>query len=132
VFYREVEKILQESLGDKIGYLEKYYGVEIDIYKTERDVYTNVYGKHAGTSIEKVETIIGILVSDDFFNTGITSSGGFEEGYLYTSHQNNLVGMTLKINRIDGKSRNYKVESIESIGMVTDIFKRYKITNLPD
>lgn len=131
-FYSNVENILENTLIDKISYLEKYYGIEIDIYKTERDVYTKVYGKNAGTSIEYVDTITGVIVSDDFFTTGLVASGSFEEGFLYTSYKDNLVGMTIKIKRQDGKTRNYKVESKESIGMTTDVFSRYKIASLVD
>lgn len=131
-FYSNVENILEKTLVDKIAYLEQYYGISIDIYKTDRDVYTNVYGKNAGTSIEYIDTIKGVIVSDDFFTTGIVSSGSFDEGFLYTSYKDNIVGMTIKINRQDGKIRNYKVESKESIGMTTNVFNRYKINSLAD
>ena len=131
-FYQNVEDILQDNMIEKIKYLEKYYGIDIEVYKTERDVYTKVYGKNSGTSIEYIDTITGVIVSDDFFTTGLVSSGSFEEGFLYTSYKDNLVGMTIKINRQDGKTRNYKVESKESIGMTTNVFNRYKINSLAD
>lgn len=129
-FYQNVEDILQDNMIEKIKYLEKYYGIDIEVYKTERDVYTKVYGKNSGTSLEFVDNITGVIVSDDFFTTGLVSSGSFEEGFLYTSYEPNLVGMTLKIARKDGKIRNYKVETKESIGMTTEVFSRYKISSL--
>ena len=129
-FYSNVEKILESSLIDKMSYLEKYYGLDIEVHRTEKDVYTRVYGENAGTHTEYVTTITGVIVSDDFFTSGIVSSGSFEEGYLYTSYTGDLVGTTIKINRQDGKTRNYKVDSKESIGMSTDVFNRYKINSL--
>ena len=131
-FYTNVEQILKDNLNSKLEYLETYYGISVEVYRTERDVHTNVYGKHAGESIEKVTDITCIIVADDFFTTGMVGSGNFEDGFLYTSYKENLVGMTIKILSKDGKKRSYKVESTEAIGLTTDIFERYKIVNLPD
>ncbi len=131
-FYTEIERIQKEHMGERLRYLEKYYGLYLDVYTPERDTYSEVYGKDANSTLKYEDCFIGILVSDDIFTTGPASAGSFDEGFLYTSSEMALVGKIIAVQTESKKSRRYRVEEKEALGMTDDVFVRYKLSSLAD
>lgn len=132
-FLKDLERIAKDRLAGQYEVLEYYYGVLIDVFEIDRNEHTAVYGKFAGRGeSSKVATIIGILSTDNFFASDSFYSGGFEEMYLYTASEVSLVGRIIKTHTEDGKQRNFRVERAEAIGITTDVFRKYKISNLAD
>jgi hypothetical protein len=131
-FQAEIERIASESMVDRLRYLETYHGIYLDIYTLERDVHSDVYGKSANSTYKYEDSFTGILISSDIWSTGPDAAGSFDEGFLYTSSDIQLVGKVIQVQREDNKAKKYRVEEKETLGTTTVIFTRYKLSSLPN
>ena len=131
-FFYEGEKILKDLSDVGIKQLEYYYGLDLELHRTNKDIHTDVYGNHAGGKTYKLKDFTGILVSDDFFASDNAYSGNFQEGFLYTSDPEVLVGDVVSVKSADGKIRRFKIILRESIGTQTEVIDRFKLSNLGD
>ena len=131
-FFYEGERILKGLMDVGITHMEYYYGLDLELHRTHKDIHTDVYGNHAGgkTSLEKNFT--GILVSDDFFASDNAYSGNFNEGFLYTSDKDVMVGDVVAVKSADNKIRRFKIILRESLGTQTEVINRFKLSNLGD
>lgn len=131
-FIHNVENIVKKQGDNGLIYLEKYYGLRLELYREDTlgDRYSDAYGSSSGSTASKIGEFKGVLQGDDFIQKSDHFSGNFEEGFLYTRNKNILANDIIKIKNTEGVSRKYKVESIESIGYTTKVFNMYKLSNL--
>jgi len=131
-FFKEGEKILKQIMEVGIKQLEYYYALDLELYRTRKDIHTDVYGNHAGGKNYLVKDFQGVLVSDDFFASDAGYSGNFQEGYLYTSDIEPKVSDVVSVAGSDGKTRRFKIIQSESIGTQIEVINRFKLSNLGD
>ena len=131
--FQSTEKYYKEQSLARLEVLIERYGVSMRIYRPAQDKSRTVYGSAAGTvQAEPLTTISGILTGDAFFPSDNVSTGGFEEGFLYTVSGDVRSGDTLEVIRDDQLRLKYKVGAVEDIGTTTQVFRRYKISSLGD
>lgn len=130
MFFARMESIIKDYSTKNLKVLEFYYGIRLVLYRATRDVHTNVYGAHSGSKATAIAEFTGILVSDDFFTSGPSSAGQFEEGFLFTSYKGITVGDQVHVKSADGKVRAFVIASQETIGTQDTVFTKWKITNL--
>ena len=135
-FYNRIEKNVKLVSSIGVRQLIKYYGIDLEIHKLKKTVYSDVYGSNSGGPItETVINIVGLLVGDDFFEEDKNASGNFEFGYLYvdTDDESKVKpGDIVKVVRDDKTSFRYKVGKIESLGFTTKVFHRFELVSLGD
>lgn len=132
-FFANAEKAIKENGERGLIALEFYAGINTSIYRQiKTGPHSRVHGPNHGREGSFLKEIVCIFESDDFFDSDAQYSGGFELGFAYSRSQDIVVGDTLKIESEDGKTRRYKVESLETIGLTTEIWKKWKISNLGD
>jgi hypothetical protein len=125
-----MENIIKNLSKEHLKVLEYYYGIDIELYRPQKDIMTDVYGQFAGNNYDLLKNFTGIVVSDDFFPSDGVYAGNFEQGFLYTSETDINVADILKLVSSDGKIRRYKIESLDTIGTQDTLFTRYVISNL--
>lgn len=134
VFMQDVENIIK-SQGEKgLVTLMHYGGLPLGLYRSSNrgDEYSDAYGGSSGSSVEHVSDFIGVLVGDDFIQKSDHYAGNFEEGFLYTRDVNILPDDVVQIKVANNRIRKFKVESCETIGITTDVFTMWKLSNLGD
>jgi len=135
-FYNQIEKNVKLTSSLGIRQLIKYYGVNIEVHKLKKTVYSDVYGSNAGGPItETVINLVALLIGDTFFEEDITASGNFEQGYLYLDLDDEgkvKPGDVVKVVRDDKTSFRYKVGKIEAIGFTTKVFHRFELVSMGD
>lgn len=129
-FFYEMEKIIAKNSDSALELALHYYGQELSIYRPMKtDRYSDVYGKQSSGNLNFIETIEGILQSDDFSTSDGMNDANFEEGFLYTKSTDSvLVGDVIKVGRRGG-TREFLVEAKENIGYSTEMFVKFKISN---
>ena len=133
-FLQDVESIIKRQGEAGLIYLEHYQGLELELYREDNkgDDYANAYGSSAGGTVGKVKEFKGVLQGNDFIQKSDHFSGNFEEGFLYCREVDLRATDVIKIKNTEGVTRKYKIDSEESIGFTTKIFKQWKLTNLGD
>jgi len=131
-FVHDVESIAKKQSENGLIYLEKYYGIELELFREDvlGGKYSDAYGSSAGSTVHKISEFKGVLQGDDFIQKSDHFAGNFEEGFLYTRCVDVKVTDVIKVKNSEGIVRKYKVEAIESLGFTTKIFTMYKLTNL--
>jgi hypothetical protein len=129
---KEGEKILKQIMKSGLKQIEYYYAIDLELYRTRKDIHSDVYGTHAGGKNYLVQEFEGVVVSDDMFGSDAGYSGNFEEGFLYTSNNEPRVDDIIKIISDDNKQRRFKIIVRESIGTQTEVINRFKLSNLGD
>ena len=129
-FFRDIERIIKNLSDGQLPVLEHYYGINLKLYRTDKDKYADVYGKHAGNKADFLKNFIGILVNDDFFADDKGQAGNFTAGFLYTSDLDIRVSDVIEIDSDDDKIRKFVINSKESLGTQNTVVVRYKISNL--
>lgn len=129
-FFANMEKIIKDQGDQGLEQLMFYAGVDLKLFRQDGDQYSHAFGKHSGNRSDLIRMFVGALVSDDFFPADGAAAGNFEEGFLFTKDQGIMVSDVIEVDSADGKVRRYKVDSKESIGTQTEIFTKWKITNL--
>lgn len=130
MFFSRMESILKQYSEKNLKVLEFYHGIRLYLFRSDKDTHSSVYGAHAGTKPTMISEFTGILTSDDFFTSGPSSAGRFEEGFLFTSFNGVRVGDQIQIKSKDDKVRMYLVASKEALGMQDTVFTKWKLTNL--
>lgn len=131
-FFKNAEDIVKRISHSGLDVVLHYYGIDIELHRQTKDVYTDVYGKHAGSKEQFVKLFTGIVVSDDFFVASDAHAGNFESGFLYTQELEIRVGDIISIKSDDKRSRRHKVTLKESIGTQANVFQRYVLSSLGD
>lgn len=135
-FLANVEDILKKQGERGLEHLMFYHGLELELHRQlKNDAYSQVHGRNAGGSTEKVKDLIGVLQGDDFFQASDSYSGNFTSGYLYIERCDDkdiLIGDTIKVVAVDNRQRRYRIDKKEQIGFTQEIFDKYKIINIGD
>lgn len=134
--YNRIERNIKDLGQLGLGHLLKYMGVEVRIKKLKQDVYTDVYGSGAGGSHTDDDSTITVLITGDEFSVEDSySAGNLTEGFLYIHCRDTRrvsSGDIIEVVRDDEVAFRYKIESENSVGMTTKVFKRFNITSLGD
>jgi len=124
-----MEKIIKNNAGDGLDHLIEYYGMKLELYRqVKNDVYSRVHGRNAGQPEKLVTTFKGVLQGDDFFESNTTHSPAFQAGFLYTDESEILVGDVILIVSDDSRKRRYKITAMETIGLTTTVFRKWKLS----
>jgi len=124
-----IEKTNRNKLLLALKHQERYYSQDIKIFDKVDSVHTSVYGSASGDKPDDYMEIKGVLVGDDFFPSDSQRSGSFQEGFLYTSHEELIQpGTLISVKRSDGKFLDYRVIEQSSIGFSIEVFKKYKLS----
>jgi hypothetical protein len=129
-FFANIEQIIKEQSEAGLEQLMFYAGVDLKLFRADKDQYSNAFGKHAGNRSDLIKMFVGALMGDDFFPADGAAAGNFEEGTLITKEDGIQVGDVIEVDSADGKVRRYVIDSRVSIGTQTEVFKQWKITNL--
>ncbi len=143
------EILIQELQAKKLSFLINNYSLSLELRRItpktsgvspsslsgEYDHYGVDYGDvdDKDDSLELVDTIAGIITGDNFTPTDPFSNaifGGSSEIALYTKSTIVLSGDIIKVVRT--KSRRYKVDVEESLGITKEVFKRWRLLTLGD
>jgi len=125
-----MERIIKANGANGLEHALFYYGLDLELYRPiKRSVYSTVHGRDSGDPIQLVKTMRGIIQSDDFFPSTGSFSGNYNSAFLYTNDDGVLVGDEIKILAEDDKRRHYKITEIETLGLTTEVFKKYKLSN---
>lgn len=133
-FIQDVESIIKRQGEAGLLYLEKYYGLELELMREDNtgDRYADAYGSSAGGTTSKIKEFVGVLQGDDFIQKSDHFSGNFEEGFLYTKDVDIKATDVIQIKNSEGIVRKFKVDEKVSLGMTTKLFTMYRLTNLGD
>ena len=127
--YKHIEKCLTKQQEIAIKSLMMRFKVKTLVYKSKNDDYSRAYGKQGGKSkLSPDHEIDSLLVGDDWFASDSTSTGTFQEGFMYTESDLVTVGDTIQVTRPDGKDYRYKVDSRQSIGYTSDVLVRFRLS----
>ena len=128
--FKNMESIIKVQGERGLDNMLHYYGIDLDVLRPSvSDASSKIHGKRAGGPVKKVGEIIGILESDDFLPSNSGHSGAFEMGFLYTRGAVK-VGDTIAVQSEDGKSRKFKIDEKQSIGLTTEVFTKYSLSAL--
>ena len=131
--YEAFERIIKNREIISLKHSIDEWGVDVRVFAPRVSKESRVYGNDSGEVDEsKYHDITAILTSDDFFTSGGSVSGNFNEGWLYTNDDNINVGQIVQVLSVDRKTRRYKITEQESIGTTVEIFTRWKIASLGD
>lgn len=128
---QSIENVLKHAIEARIDYLEHLYALPVVIYKVKTNVYSDVYGRAGGEELGNGYPTKLLVVSDSFTPVDLNSAGTLNEGWVYTNQELN-VGDRIEIKRADNRVRNYKIESMASLGSSTQVFKKYRVSSLAD
>lgn len=130
-FMKDIEKNIAGNSERALLIAMHYYKLPMELSRPQKgDVYASVHGKNAGGSFQVVKEVFwGITQSDDFSSSDGYNSGNFEEGFLFTTEKEIKVGDRIKID-LGGGIRYFKVETMEDIGFTTDMFVKWKLSNM--
>jgi hypothetical protein len=132
-FFQEMERVIKARTPGQLETLMHYYAIPLKLYRQKKNKESQVYGTSAG-SIEHVYVeIMGIVASDDFFESDSGYAGDFKQGFLYTKEKiEDFVGAYIEIDGQDMKIRRFKINNLKSIGTTTEILFRYEILSVAD
>ena len=132
-FYSEMERIIKANGDRGLDVLLYYYGLELENYRPQKlDVYNTVHGPDAGGKADKIKDFVGIIQGDDFFPSTGTSSANFTSAFLYCKESDVIVGDEIRIKSEDDKRRHYKIIRKESVGLTTEVFTKFVLSNIMD
>jgi hypothetical protein len=130
--FEQAEKYFSEYNKSRLNYLISYKGVTLKLFKANQTIERSVYGNHAGSEDGNFICEFKGLLTDagsSFFSSSPSSSGGFQEAYLYTTLEEVNVGDLIEVKRL-GKSKRYKVESNLTSGVTEVIAQKFKLTSV--
>jgi hypothetical protein len=131
-FFSEMERIIATNSDNALEVALHYYGQNLQLFRAKLasdNPYGKVHGKEAGGKYECIKKFIGILQSDDFSPTDGYYSGNFSEGFLYTKEKGIRAGDVVEL-ITSGEPRKFRVETPESIGYSTNLFVKFKLSNM--
>lgn len=133
-FYQEMERVIKARIPGALETLMHYNGIPIKVFEQAKNKESSVYGTSSGSIENTFTEIVGIVVSDDFFESDSASSGDFKQGFLYTiNKERKFVGAYIEIgNQDDDNRRRYKITKLKTIGTTTEIIHRYEILSVAD
>jgi hypothetical protein len=127
--YDKQELLLKDRVNRVyLKHLEKLYGMECRVYRSEKNSYSKVYGVESGDEADLNIKITVLITGDTFapvdrFNVGLLS-----EGWMFSSQEEKIkVGDTIEVLRPDGRAFKFKLTSKEGIGVSTTVVNRYKV-----
>lgn len=130
-FFNEMETIIKKHGEDGLQHLLHYYGMELELHRqVKNSTYSRVHGRDAGQPTKLLKSFKGVLESDDFFESNSTLTPAFLAGFLYTDSEDILIGDVIKIVSDHDRHKRYKVITNETIGLTTEVFKKYKLSAL--
>ena len=129
---KTMETILESQVAQRIDFLEAMYGINCNIYKVKKNVYSNVYGKESGEELSQPIAKTLLITNDAFTPADSVSAGTLTEGWMYSNSKDLNVGDRVEVYRSDGRGRRFKIEGVYSLGTTTSVIKKYKIVSLGD
>lgn len=129
-FFKNAEAVVRDFQKLGLSGIMFYYGVDLKLFRADKDKYADVFGKMAGNKTDFLKNFVGALAGDDFFPSDDAGAGNFTEGFLYTEEQDINVGDVIEVDSADGRMRRYVVDSWDTEGTQDTVFGRWKIVNL--
>lgn len=131
MFFNDMEKVIKSQGEAGLCHLLHYYGMELELFRQSKaNVHSRVHGRNAGQPEKIVKTFVGVLQGDDFFESNTTLSPSFEAGFLYTDESEIFIGDVILIVSDDTRHRKYKITAMETIGLTTTVFKKWKLASM--
>jgi hypothetical protein len=130
--YKKHELLLKDTVN-RIGLrqLERLYGLEVKVYRSEKNVFSTVYGVEAGDESEVTNSLTVLITGTTFSPISMSNVGTLQEGFLYTSQPEKIfAGDTIEIQREDGAAFKFKVISPEGLGTTETVIKQFRIAAL--
>jgi len=113
------------------------YGVTCTIYEPEEEnLYTDIYGNRDGDVINEDSKEVKVLLTGslyEFFVSSDVDIGFLTETNVYVKSGETLKnGSKLVIIKNNGVSYNFRVQHINSIGIISDVSNRYTVTYIEE
>jgi len=127
--HNRYEVLLKDKIN-RVGLrqLERIYGFEIRLLRSEKDVFSTVYGSESGNESEVKAKFDALVTGYSFSPVSLANVGELQEGWLYTSNPAEVFTSDIvEVLRADGAAFRFKVTSIEGIGATETVMKRYRI-----
>lgn len=128
-FHNKQEKLLKDRVSRLyLRQLERLYGIEVKLLRSEKNAYSKVYGSEAGDESSDFKLLNVLITGDTFAPMDNKNAGLLTEGFLYTSQAKEvLVGDTVEVYRDDKRAYKFKVKAIDSVGVSESVISRFKI-----
>lgn len=128
--YEKREALLKDRIN-RVGLrqLERLYGINTTVYRSEKNVFSKIYGQESGEIGEQLPEPITVLITGDTFAPlDVFSATLLTEGWLYSSKIDLIKsGDLIQVMRKDGRAYQFKVTELGSLGMTTVVLTRYKL-----
>lgn len=126
--YETLENSAKQVTTQNLTLAIRLRGVRCKHKKAKKSVYTDVYGTSSGKT-EVISRDVTVLLTGDLF----TAAGGsplstFQEGMAYSQDPEISAGDTLEIQRLDGKTRVYYINTKEVIGTTDVLMYRFRLS----
>ena len=127
----EKQELLLKDRFNRVGLrqLERLHGVKVKLYRSEKNVFSNIYGVESGDEdTAPIQDLTVLITGDGFTPMDSFNAGLLTEGWLFSS-KINLVrsGDLIEMQRPDGRAYKFKIMEQDSLGMTTVVVIRYKI-----
>lgn len=132
---RDIEAILEKNHETFLTVMQHHglYSEKVKLYRAVKNVFSDVYGRESGEEgVHLVAEIDSLVVGDSFFAGDTSSSGTFEQGWLFTTSNQVMVGDLADLYREKDGTRRYKVSALHKVGSTRTVFKKYRLSALGD
>lgn len=128
-FFNNVEQAIKDRNFRYLKHLEFYSGIELRLYRVEKDEYSRVYGRQSGEMNENYQTFCGVLINNDVIPVSETEGGSMTNAILITSFEEDIAaGSYIDMVRSDGRTKRFAVIQKEAIGTTEVVWTQYNLS----
>ena len=133
-----LEDLSKDVAGIMLGIFTDLFGIDVYLRKVkdggDQDMYVRMYGRHAGKLspelLEDAELKRILLVQENFDMTSysLNDVGPYSNVVVFASEDIGLpINSEFSVVRLDNKELKFKVDTVQTIGTVEQIYFKYKV-----